>query len=242
MERWREREDGRLELVNDEGKVLAIEKRRSTIVRQLKQPDGSTLPSIQRNPGLAKRSNQGKRILKDPVTGEEVWVPEKWGKKKKYPFDPETWNEILDRVMEGEPLVEICKSPGIPPYRAVLAWRRDAEIERQYQEADKAVGEVHRGKLVGITQQDISEKEAPGMRLKADTHKWLAETSDREKFGKQTKVTGGPVAPTLVVITGVPAPLPHQRPPELGPDGRIIEVPCTVMPGPAEGPEPDGAA
>ncbi len=208
MERWREREDGLLELVDDQGKVLAVEKRRRTIVRQLKRPDGSVIPSIQRNPGLAKKSNHGKRIMKDPVTGQEVWVPQEWGKSgKRYPFHQGTWDRILELLLEKE-ITEICRMEDMPPYKAVLAWRRDPEKQAEYDDACRGRAEFHRAKAVEIANQTrIDADDAAGERLKADIRKWAAETDDREKFGKQTKLTGNGGQPlVLIVNTGVPQP------------------------------------
>lgn len=210
-ERWVEREDGVLQCVDDSGAVVAVQKAKPD--RRKRAPKPERPPSH--------------FVLDDK--GRKIWVPRGTNPddlpRKFYPFSDVTWEHVCRLVMEGKTLTEIGKLEEFPPTHILFKWKANRpDYETQYLAARRARAELRADKVMAIAnQKTISEKRAPGERLRSDLFKWGAEMDDRSAFGKQTKIVGDASQPIVFqVVTGVPAPLPHQQPPQLGPDGRVI--------------------
>lgn len=107
-------------------------------------------------------------------------------------FSDEIALEICDRLVRGEPLLEICQLPHMPgdatvyrwletniPFRDQYARARDVQADRKFDEA-------------WIIARDATIENAHVARLQVDTIKWQAGKMAPKKYGdlKRVEMTG----------------------------------------------------
>lgn len=223
--KWRERGDGVLECVNERGEIIAVQKRK----------DSDDPAAVKRRQAALVRNKETHHYVMDSY-GRALWVPKGTNPddlpRLIYPFSQITCDHICRFVSEGKTLTDIGKMLGLPPTHVIAKWAREVpEFKAQLVEAKKLRAEFRADQVVAIANQKISEKRAPGERLRADVLKWAAEMDDRATFGKQTKVVGDASQPiAFTVVTGVPEPTIPQKTVEYGPDGRVLAAPSAPLP------------
>jgi hypothetical protein len=191
--------DGFIEIVDEAtGKIIATQKRNSIKGARGVVPS-SKLRKEEKGPAPHKYILDGK--------GELVWVPSDVRSdalKAHYPKDKGVWAHVCALVAEGKTLKQVSKKKGMPPLWVLYKWSADPEFKEDWQLARKARAEAAADKIMEIgTQHYIGKDEAAGERVKMDALKFVAETNDRDTYGKQTKVTSTSSV-TLILETGVP--------------------------------------
>jgi len=129
------------------------------------------------------------------------------GKKPRtqIPFSEMTADLICQRIVEGETLVDICKSAGYPSYCVLSSWRRrypyfdsaikEARFDRAEHFHDMALKEA---------KATASKDDAPAQKIKVETYKWAAKVGNPDTYGDKTKISGDSSAPIkFVVDTGI---------------------------------------
>ena len=140
----------------------------------------------------------------------------------KFPFDPETANEVCSRLSGGESLLKICEDERMPGQSIIFQWISlhpefaesyararsfwaEAEFERMMQIADTVlIGEKTTTKADGkveVTTGDCVDR----ARLQIDTRKWaLARMSPRKYGDSITNKLADPDGNALkITVTGI---------------------------------------
>lgn len=149
----------------------------------------------------------------DAETGELVWrqkrkMYDRAGKRIASFYDiysPELFARMMEHVMKGKTISQICKFKGYPQAFNFYKWlERNEDLRLQYNHAKKCRADALHDKALAIADKDIGKDEAPGERLKADILMWGAEVNNPDIYGKRTKVTGDANAPIAFIIdTGI---------------------------------------
>lgn len=162
-------------------------------------------------------------------------------------YTPEIVDKILDKIIAGKLLKEICKPADMPSVFTVMKWiRKYDDFRREYFEC-RAIGMLHladeileiaddrsEDKFTAVHHQSGREYEAPNLaavnraRLRIDTRKFLMAKLMPRVFGERTQLEVDQTIrelPQVVTIT-------QSKPPEI-PDKlkNIIEVSETTMEG-----------
>lgn len=119
------------------------------------------------------------------------------------PFTPGRADWIVERYTEGLSLSAISRLPNAPPLATIMSWKaKRPDFAIRIREAKKNRGLVHEEMALQIA-AEATEDNLGVAKLQVDTHKWAAEVSDPETYGKR-KNEGGGGNVTVVVNTGVP--------------------------------------
>ena len=158
--------------------------------------------------------------------------------------DPISETLVVQRIAEGETLVDICRSLELP-YALVAQWIvEDAERVRQYdaalmlwadalaQETLAIANTTKLGvirKLKSDGSEETTEEDMLGHRkLQIETRMKLAGKWDRKRYGEHTKVEhSGMVTSLIQVLASLPS--PHERD-VTPPPGLLIEQPAAAIP------------
>jgi hypothetical protein len=110
---------------------------------------------------------------------------------------PETAEGVLQRVAEGEPLTEICKSRGWP-YSQVAMWLHgDEKLLERYDAALRIWVDSLAMETVAISDEQVEvvtedgkvlDPNVPRDALRIKTRQWAAERLNRARFGQTLKV------------------------------------------------------
>lgn len=126
--------------------------------------------------------------------------------------------EVCDRIANGESLIKICKSEGMPKKNTVLAWViEDAEFSNQYARAREAQADHYLDEIVEISDQSALDTEidpASGnevtnheviqrARLRVDTRKWVMSKLAPKKYGDKLIHSGDPANPVSMLLSSV---------------------------------------
>lgn len=140
------------------------------------------------------------------------------------------WLEkIIQEYEGGRSLAAVSRLPGYPPYQVLMSWLAKSIV---FKERLKTSAEVramaHADRAVEMC-EELEQAFDPGGRDRAAVAKAVMEArmgfaavEDPVRFAKKGAIPGGEGAVHINIITGVPAPAPHQEPPALGPDGRVL--------------------
>jgi hypothetical protein len=150
-------------------------------------------------------------------------------------YTPEIAQTVLERLANGELLVDICKDDGIPAARTVRGWVLDdregfaAQYERArmlgcYAMADEIQRIADDTKGDAIVGEDgavvVNHENVQRARLRVDTRKWLLSKLLPKQFGDrvETQITGPGGGP--LQLQAVPFDLSKLTPAEL----RVMEA------------------
>lgn len=215
-------EDGRIGFLDDQGNVVAVQAENQQNRKRIaegKPPKKTRFYT----PYYTRYNGNGVAFM----------LPGGWaGAKnvlKNLPDDYSYWdnhNELLRTiaalVSEGHTLrqIENMRNPinqePMPPMSAILFWEgHDERFREVMAAARRARGEQYHDKIVDVVDQ-VEENNAKSSKVKIDGLKWLAETDDRDKYGSQTKVTGGSPSVNIVFQTGITRE-------EIPAEGKVIE-------------------
>lgn len=137
-------------------------------------------------------------------------------------YSEELAEQILDAVIT-EPLYRVLQRQGMPGPTTVYRWMRDNPEFREKMYAARSIRALaYEDKAIEAAEDATGKDDTPAQRLKYDAYVWAAGVNDPTRFGKKLTVEGNAEKPVVFnIVTGVPAPLPHQMPPELGADGIV---------------------
>jgi hypothetical protein len=115
-------------------------------------------------------SKHSKSSRPDKSVGRPVkFIFEEWGPK------------ICDRLVCGESLVRICKTPGWPSYTLVLQWlRADHEFRHDYGLSRIAQADFLADEIIEIADNC---KDPQTARVQIDVRKWMAARLNPKRYG-----------------------------------------------------------
>lgn len=106
------------------------------------------------------------------------------GKKGQAPrveFSQNVFDRICDRMAEGESLIAICKTVGMPNKRTVLRWiEKDDKLRLQYSEAQNLRAEHYFDQIIDIAD---SKADPQKTRVQIDARKWVLTRMNPKKYG-----------------------------------------------------------
>jgi hypothetical protein len=141
--------------------------------------------------------------------------------------DPVSETLVVQRIAEGETLVEICRSLELP-YSLVAQWIvEDAERVRQYDGALALWADAEAQRCIAVADGATPEDVAVA-KLRISTRLSLAGKWDRRRYGEHTKVEhSGTVTSLIQVLASLPG--PHER--DVTPQvPQLTEQPIDVVP------------
>ena len=106
--------------------------------------------------------------------------------KPKTLYSPRLAETICLRIMGGEVLSKICKTPDMPTERAVHYWRLTIpEFQSMYNTAIQARTELYMEGIVDLADQATDIHSAAALRLRVDTRKWIASKLLPRQYGEK---------------------------------------------------------
>lgn len=94
---------------------------------------------------------------------------------------------ILDRLAEGESLVQICNDDAMPGLRTVMRWSAEnAEFGVEYARAREAQAEVMDDAILAAAAEADTDPQAA--RVKVEAYKWRAAKLAPKKYGDATTI------------------------------------------------------
>ena len=135
-------------------------------------------------------------------------------------FSTEVGTMICDLVREGLSYKEVADRCGIPA-SAIYRWKKNfEEFGEQLLQARRDGADIFAHKILQIANtEEIDKSEVPGLKLRTDLYRWLAERASPETYGAQTKITGDENSPLKIIVdTGI-------RRLEDSPEPEVLEVP-----------------
>lgn len=118
-------------------------------------------------------------------------------RKNSVKFSQEIFDEICERIAEGESLRKICKDNKMPALVNVWRWLNDNEaLSKQYARAREEQAEYYADEITEICDAEmpmdafgkIDAGAVNQARLKIDARKWIASKLKPKKFGDYTKI------------------------------------------------------
>ena len=139
--------------------------------------------------------------------------------------DPISETLVVQRIAEGETLVDICRSLELP-YALVAQWIvEDAERVRQYDAALALWADAEAQRCIALS-DDATPDDVAVAKLRIATRLSLAGKWDRRRYGEHTKVEhSGMVTSLIQVLASLPG--PHERD-VTPPPGLLIEQPAAA--------------
>lgn len=197
--------DGARELVDKAtGQVLLREEKKKRADRW-----DRVVPRSQSRESKHKRQvpDQKHRYIHD-AKGKLIWVPTDVHPdvfRAKYPKSQATFDVICKLVSQGKSLKQVSRRKGMPPVHVLYQWIQDPDFRPLWLKAKNGRGEAAADVVVELaTAPPVMKDEAAGARVKMEAAKWVAETGNREDYGRSTKITGDPNAPLAILIdTGI---------------------------------------
>lgn len=113
-------------------------------------------------------------------------------------FSQKLFDQICDRISDGESLRSICRNKDMPSTTSVMNWlNKDAALVEQYARAKNAQADTIFDECLHIADM-ASADEIQQARLRIDTRKWMAGKLRPKKYGERNVVEmggigGGPI-------------------------------------------------
>jgi hypothetical protein len=105
---------------------------------------------------------------------------------------PETRDEILRRVADGEPLVRICADDHMPDVVSVHNWRRkDSEFAEAFERARQDSADKLADEIISLADESMAatdKTQAQAYRLRVDARKWAAAKLKPQSYGDKQQV------------------------------------------------------
>ena len=110
--------------------------------------------------------------------------------KKPYPFTPELFTELCNRISDGRSLRSVCGDEDMPGKYVALDWiAKDATLANQYARACEERAEyLAELALIEASNENIEAGAVARDRLKVDTIKWFASKLAPKKYGDRSQV------------------------------------------------------
>jgi hypothetical protein len=118
-------------------------------------------------------------------------------RKNSVKFSQEIFDEICEKIANGESLRKICKNDKMPNLTSVWKWlNNDEELSKQYARAREEQAEYYADEITEICDAEIpvdafGKIDAGAVnqaRLKIDSRKWIASKLKPKRFGDYTKI------------------------------------------------------
>ena len=124
---------------------------------------------------------------------------------EEFKVDPLSVTMLVQRVAEGETLLDVCRSRELP-YALVAQWLvEDAELLRQYEAALAIWADAEAQRCLAIADGADAESVAAA-KLRISTRLSLAGKWDRRRYGEHTKVEhSGAVTSLIQVLSSLPS-------------------------------------
>ena len=98
-------------------------------------------------------------------------------------------DEILSRIAQGDSLVEVCLTEGMPKYRTVLDWlRNDEDFRADYVRARDDQGDYHFDEMLQLSRTATAEN-WPVVKLQIDTLKYRAAKLRPKVYGDKPETS-----------------------------------------------------
>jgi len=119
-------------------------------------------------------------------------------------YTEELASEVIDRMMSGESLRQICRDPHMPDEKAVRKWAADPELNfgPHYARAREEQADFYAAEIIEIAdsvRSGASSEEVNAARLAVDSRKWIASKLLPRRYGDRMTVEGNPDAPLQTV-------------------------------------------
>ena len=97
---------------------------------------------------------------------------------------------ILERLANGESMVQICADDAMPGLRTVMRWAKENEqFGTEYAHAREAQAEVMDDKI--LTAANDAHTDPQAARVKIEAYKWRAAKLAPKRYGDKLDVTSG---------------------------------------------------
>lgn len=131
-------------------------------------------------------------------------------------FNLQIADTICDLIREGKTLASVSRLPNMPSASRMYAWISIyPEFKLRVSEARKQRGDAHFDRVIELADAALGaiKDDIPGIKLAADIHKWAAEKSNPDLYGKKEEITNkGGSAISITLHTGV---LDSQKPSDI---------------------------
>jgi hypothetical protein len=105
-------------------------------------------------------------------------------------YSPEIADAILERLANGESMVQICSDAKMPGLRTVMRWAVDNDdFGTEYARAREAQAEVMDDKI--LTAAETAKADPQAARVQIEAYKWRAAKLAPKRFGDRIDVTSG---------------------------------------------------
>lgn len=127
--------------------------------------------------------------------------------RKRWTYSSIIIDLICTKLLEGKPLSQICKEPGMPPYYILSSWRRKYdEVDQRIKDARMDYAEILREQVLEEAMA-ADEDSVQTAKVRMDALKWAAGVDNPERYGNKSKVAvEGSMAMQLLVDTGIRRP------------------------------------
>ena len=113
-------------------------------------------------------------------------------------------SKILNRLIEGESLIRICRDTNMPTMPTVYNWiNRYSDFREQYQIAKMLQMDTMADRLLDIADDDPNLQRA---RLRSNNIKWLASKLKPKKYGRLVSLAGNSNEPVKICVEYVKSP------------------------------------
>ena len=107
-------------------------------------------------------------------------------------------SKILNRLIEGESLIRICRDTNMPTMPTVYNWiNRYSDFREQYQIAKMLQMDTMADRLLDIADDDPNLQRA---RLRSNNIKWLASKLKPKKYGRLVSLAGHSAEPVKICV------------------------------------------
>jgi hypothetical protein len=123
-------------------------------------------------------------------------------RKNSVKFSQELFDEICEKIANGESLRKICKDDKMPNLTSVWKWlNNNEELSKQYARAREEQAETFVDEILEIADNNkddtfidengkliINQEVIARSRLRVDSRKWIASKLKPKRFGDYTKI------------------------------------------------------
>ncbi len=107
-------------------------------------------------------------------------------------------SKILNRLIEGESLIRICRDTNMPTMPTIYNWiNRYPDFREQYRVAKMLQMDTLADRLLDITDDESNLQRA---RLMSDNIKWLASKLKPKKYGNKLALAGNSAEPVKISV------------------------------------------
>jgi hypothetical protein len=116
-------------------------------------------------------------------------------------YTQELADKICERLMEGESMVKICKSQGMPSRSTILRWMNDLpEFEAKCARARVMQADLMDDLILDIA-ENCDEENYQSSKVKLSAYQWRASKLAPKKYGDSLKHTGEDGGAIQFVVT-----------------------------------------